>query len=97
VDDFIQILLMIPIGETSTTYIVCDDTLGGLTAIDPRKFADEFLKRRRADEQGWTSVSAGSGGAAPSSAAVNNSFKGYESVNSFTVVGQKAGKKKNKK
>ncbi|ORY39377.1 hypothetical protein BCR33DRAFT_720210 [Rhizoclosmatium globosum] len=49
VDDFIQILLMIPTNEPKTMVSICDDTLGGLTAIDPLKFADEFMRRRKAD------------------------------------------------
>ena len=33
-------------------YTICDDTLGGYHAIDSRKFANEFIKRRG----GWTTV-----------------------------------------
>ena len=32
--------------------MICDDALGGSTSIDSRKFADEFIKRRSADQQG---------------------------------------------
>ena len=52
VDEFIGILLSIPVKEHTTITMICDDTLGGNTAIDPRKFADEFLRRRRADASG---------------------------------------------
>ena len=40
--------------------MICDDTLGGLTAIDARKFADEFLKRRRGDKDDAGGVSSAS-------------------------------------
>jgi hypothetical protein len=112
VDDFVQILYTIPINDSPTTYSICDDTLGGLTAIDPRKFADEFIRRRKidsmggapagaaGDQGGWSTV----GGAAPGvsvlggagGAGAASSFKGFETTNSFTVVSQKAGKKKKK-
>lgn len=35
--------------DFSTVAAVCDDSLGGFTAIDPRKFAHAFIERRRAD------------------------------------------------
>ncbi|KAJ1566109.1 hypothetical protein HK096_000770 [Nowakowskiella sp. JEL0078] len=46
-DEFIQILLSIPLNESSTIMMICDDTLGGVTSIDARKFGDEFIRRRR--------------------------------------------------
>ncbi|KAJ3416190.1 hypothetical protein HDV05_002835 [Chytridiales sp. JEL 0842] len=101
VDDFVGILYTIPLNDSFTTFSICDDTLGGLTAIDPRKFAEEFMRRRKADvasgsggsEGGWTSVG---GSAAPAGAIPGGTFKSFESTNSFTVVGQKAKNKKKK-
>jgi hypothetical protein len=45
-------LLSLDIKETATLTMICDDALGGSTAIDSRKFADEFVKRRQADVSG---------------------------------------------
>ena len=36
------------INEPSTLIMICDDTLGGFTSIDSRRFGEEFIKRRRA-------------------------------------------------
>ena len=49
VNDFINILLSIPIAEPSTIMMICDDTLAGVAAINPRKFGEEFCRRRRED------------------------------------------------
>jgi hypothetical protein len=38
--------------EKSTIALICDDALGGYTAIDSRKFASEFIKRREAAKAG---------------------------------------------
>ncbi|TPX56223.1 hypothetical protein PhCBS80983_g04675 [Powellomyces hirtus] len=104
VDDFIGILLSISIHEPAITQSICDDILGGLTAIDPRKFADEFIRKRKADasgssltaasatEGGWTSV--GSGAVAPQPVQTLDSF---DSGNKFVVVGKQNKKKKGKK
>ncbi|KAJ3295147.1 hypothetical protein HK104_002957 [Borealophlyctis nickersoniae] len=94
VDDFITILLSFPAADTGTLQLVCDDTLGGLTAIDPRKFADEFARRRRADangsSEGWSGVA--SGGATTTAGAA---LEGFDTGNKFVVV--KQGKKKRSK
>ncbi|ORX59986.1 hypothetical protein BCR36DRAFT_316252 [Piromyces finnis] len=50
VDDFINVLLLMPLNESSVIYDICNDTLGGITAIDPLKFAEEFIKRRKMDQ-----------------------------------------------
>lgn len=47
VDGFVSMLLSISLNETITFYQICDDTLVGIHAINPRKFADEFLRLRR--------------------------------------------------
>ncbi|KAI9336836.1 hypothetical protein DFJ73DRAFT_18127 [Zopfochytrium polystomum] len=103
VDEFIQILFMIPINESATTVSICDDTLGGLTAMDARKFAEEFLRRRRNDIEnpGWTiagsATKAGSSAGLPASAVIGpSSLNKFETANSFTVVSGKGGKKKKK-
>ncbi|TPX37157.1 hypothetical protein SmJEL517_g01056 [Synchytrium microbalum] len=84
VEDFLQILLSIPIGEASTLQLICDDTLGGLTAIDARKFADEFVRRRRSDREETTTP--GGGSSRPSSA---NSMADFDTGNRFVVVNKK--------
>ncbi|KAI8852850.1 hypothetical protein BC829DRAFT_383933 [Chytridium lagenaria] len=104
VESFIQILLNM---DPSTAYIVCDDTLGGLTAIDPRKFADEFLRRRKMDanDPGWSIVGSvaptvpGVPAAAPGGTGfvTGGALRDLESTNSFTVVGGAKGGKKKKK
>ncbi|KAJ3027221.1 UNVERIFIED_CONTAM: hypothetical protein HDU68_004224 [Siphonaria sp. JEL0065] len=83
-DDFIQILLSIPTNEPKTMVSICDDTLGGLTAIDPVKFAEEFIRRRRADLQGPAAYAAASGGG-------GDAARGFDS--GFVTVQKKKGKK----
>ncbi|KAH9269446.1 hypothetical protein BASA83_008529 [Batrachochytrium salamandrivorans] len=60
VEEFISMLNSINIKESATITMICDDTLGGSTAIDPRKFADEYIRRRQAEAAGtpWSSTSA---------------------------------------
>ncbi|KAI9331571.1 hypothetical protein BDR26DRAFT_870035 [Obelidium mucronatum] len=84
-DEFIQILLMIPTNEPKTMVSICDDTLGGLTAIDPVKFAEEFMRRRKAD------VSDPAGYVAGSSGSSNDAGRGFDS--GFVTVQKKKGKK----
>jgi len=66
VEEFVSILLSVPLKETSTITMICDDALG--SAIDSRKFATEFINRRRADLNGvaydasQATVSASGGG-----------------------------------
>ncbi|KAI8817426.1 uncharacterized protein EV422DRAFT_570773 [Fimicolochytrium jonesii] len=107
VGDFINILLSISPTEPAITQSICDDILGGLTAIDPRKFADEFVRKRKADasgeptspgavEAGWTAV--GSVGAAVPVGVGAVGLDTFESGgNRFVVVGKGSKKKKGKK
>ncbi|KAJ3017113.1 hypothetical protein HKX48_003709 [Thoreauomyces humboldtii] len=96
VNDFIDILLSISIAEPAITQSICDDILGGLTAIDPRKFAEEFIRKRKADANGaaiaasesWTAVS----GSAPAPATAA-SLDTFDSGNKFVVVGKQSKKK----
>jgi hypothetical protein len=30
---------------------ICDDTLGGIPSLDPRKFGEEYIRRRLVDEK----------------------------------------------
>ncbi|KAI9031295.1 hypothetical protein DFJ74DRAFT_641058 [Hyaloraphidium curvatum] len=48
-DEFVAMLLSFSVNDTATVTMVCEDTLGFTTAIDPRKFAAEFISRRKAD------------------------------------------------
>lgn len=52
VDELVGILISVPIKESATISMICDDALGGFTMIDPRKFAANFIKYRRADLDG---------------------------------------------
>ncbi|TPX40378.1 hypothetical protein SeMB42_g06034 [Synchytrium endobioticum] len=84
VEEFIKILLSIPFGESSTLHMVCDDTLGGLTAIDPRKFADEFVKRRHADRDDSVGISGGA-----TRLANVSSLSEFDTGNRFVTVNSK--------
>ena len=46
-DELVQILLSIPTNDSAMVFQICDDALGGITSIDPRKFAGEFIARRK--------------------------------------------------
>ncbi|KAI9098690.1 hypothetical protein DFS34DRAFT_649391 [Phlyctochytrium arcticum] len=99
VDDFVGILLSISISDQATLQMICDDTLGGLTAIDPHKFADEFSRRRKADasgislaSEGWTSVGSGAAPGLPTA-----TLETFDSGNKFVMVGKGSKKKKGKK
>ncbi|KAJ3181282.1 hypothetical protein HDU87_001413 [Geranomyces variabilis] len=108
VEDFIGILLSINPNESDITQSICDDILGGLTAIDPRKFAEEFGRRRKADangsvvsgsgDVGWTPVGASASGAgAAGGSHGGNSLDTFDSGNKFVVVGKQTKKKKGKR
>ncbi|KAJ3273316.1 hypothetical protein HDV01_004533 [Terramyces sp. JEL0728] len=97
-DEFINILLSLPITETTTIRQICNDALGGFTSIDCRKFSEEFILRRQADLSGdpnswkdneWNEVK---GGAHPSRPSRENSGT-FASENKFVVVGKKKNKK----
>jgi hypothetical protein len=45
----------LPVKDASIITNICDDSLGGYTAIDARKFAENFVKRRRLDSKGGAS------------------------------------------
>ncbi|KAJ3186857.1 hypothetical protein HDU85_006888 [Gaertneriomyces sp. JEL0708] len=94
VDDFVQILLSIPQNDSATLQMICDDTLGHLTAIDPRKFSLEFNQRRKADgsAEGWSTVT-GSGAGYTTGAPVGG-LEEFDSGNKFVVVKKGKGKKK---
>ncbi|KAI8810195.1 hypothetical protein BJ742DRAFT_802469 [Cladochytrium replicatum] len=105
VDDFIGILMSIPRSETSTLLSVCDDTLGGLTAIDPRKFGEEFIRRRASGggsaDRGAVSPDNSAGGAERSVPGVVKGVLGaalddFDTGNRFVTVGGKGKKKKQK-
>ena len=80
---------------------ICDDTLGGFTCIDSRKFADEFLKRRKADrknngEDNWSVSAAKSMNFTKPKKAESKGtgMEGFENGNKFvTVKIKKKGKK----
>ena len=76
--------------DTQTLYQICDDTLVGITAINPRKFAEEFSRQRRmgtafGQKSSNSGVKSNGGGCDLSS---------FDTGNRFVTVGGK--KKKNK-
>ncbi|KAJ3339255.1 hypothetical protein HDU93_008463 [Gonapodya sp. JEL0774] len=93
VEDFVGILLSFQVGEFSTVADVCADTLSFTTAIDPRKFALEFVNRRRAEGTGGTGAGSGNTSRAGSSSGL---LDGMDSGNKFVPVKSTAGKKKKK-
>lgn len=42
----------IPISERGTLAMICEDALVGYPSIDPRKFVDVYIKRRKAEIAG---------------------------------------------
>lgn len=89
VEEFIGILISVPIKETATITMICDDALG--SSLDARKFADEFISRRQCElsgetykpsQDGWTSVSH------------QQPKKEPKSDNGFALVGKKGKKVK---
>ncbi|KXS18489.1 hypothetical protein M427DRAFT_53865 [Gonapodya prolifera JEL478] len=92
VEDFVSILLSFPVGEFSTVADVCADTLSFTTAIDPRKFALEFVNRRKMEGSGGSSMGS-LGGMKLNSAGL---LDGMDSGNKFIPVKSTAGKKKKK-
>jgi hypothetical protein len=88
-EDFITILFELPVNDSQTLYQICDDTLMGITAINPRKFAEEFSRLRK---QGESQKSG------PSSVgyAQQNGLSMFDTGNRFVTVGGKK-KKKSKK
>ncbi len=90
--------MSVDVKEVSTIKMICDDALA--SALDSRKFADEFIKRRLADLQGtpynpktdsngWTSVTKG-----PAPTTVKTGSSPTINDNGFEVVGKKGKKKK---
>lgn len=80
-------LMMIDVSDSATIYDICNDTLGGYTSIDSRRFAEEFIRRRRMDAShggNWETITSG-----PSSASSSNNISGFETTNKFVVVGKK--------
>lgn len=78
--------------EQATITMICDDALGGV--MDSRKFADEFIKRRRAELEGvpYQSTAATTGlGVTPTPKVSQSQSQG--SNGGFTEVKKKKGKK----
>ncbi|KAJ1550987.1 hypothetical protein HK096_003818, partial [Nowakowskiella sp. JEL0078] len=100
-DEFIQILLSIPLNESSTIMMICDDTLGGMTSIDARKFGDEFIRRRREmgnNPSATITTTTTYGGVATTSNSglqiLSKPIEEMETGNRFVTVGSKNKKKK---
>ncbi|KAJ3123390.1 hypothetical protein HK098_001934 [Nowakowskiella sp. JEL0407] len=94
VEEFIQILISIPINEPSTIMMICDDTLGGVTSIDARKFGEEFIRRRR---EGVVGTTTNTGVATTSLAGMQMLARPIEDLgtgNRFVTVGKNKKKKK---
>lgn len=73
--------------NSSMIHTICYDTLGGYTAIDSRKFALEFIKRRQAStDSEWQVVKEAASFKEPRGGSAGG---GFESPNKFVVVGKK--------
>jgi hypothetical protein len=84
VNEFISVLFELPVNDIQTLNSICDDALLGVTAINPRKFAEEFHRLRKS-------------GNTPKAERPEqrNEFSAYHTGNRFTAVGG-GGKKKKK-
>ncbi|KAF9975270.1 hypothetical protein BGZ73_001162 [Actinomortierella ambigua] len=93
-DDFIQMLLSFPLNpDPMTVEIIQDSIYANSKSLDGRRFADEFIRRRKADAAS-NGAGAGAGGAGAGGAmAGSNAGLGHLHDNSFKVVTKK-GKKK---
>ncbi|KAG0222040.1 hypothetical protein BGW42_006961 [Actinomortierella wolfii] len=90
-DDFIQMLLSFPLNpDPMTVEIIQDSIYANSKSLDGRRFADEFIRRRKADAFPSSSGGAGGAGGATGGSNLGNSLL---HDNSFKVVTKK-GKKK---
>ncbi|ODQ56580.1 hypothetical protein SAICODRAFT_16579 [Saitoella complicata NRRL Y-17804] len=101
IDDFLQMIIQMPVNDPFTAEIISDSVYASSTTIDGRRFAEEFTRRRKSDHLGanasaaapvsngggWNDVvsKAGSKGAAAQGPEWNAAFK---------VVAKKGGSKK---
>ncbi|KAG0260797.1 hypothetical protein DFQ27_003315 [Actinomortierella ambigua] len=92
-DDFIQMLLSFPLNpDPMTVEIIQDSIYANSKSLDGRRFADEFIRRRKADA--FPSGSAGAGAGGVGGAGAGGASAGSNAHdNSFKVVTKK-GKKK---
>lgn len=95
VEDFIGILMSLSAGDSGTIFTICDDALGGLTFLDPRKFANEFISRRKGDVFGSVDKPTTMQPINPNKGI--NELTGFTTGNKFVVVDAKKKKKKGKK
>jgi len=77
VDDFVQQLLMLP----PETEIISDSVYANSPTLDGRRFAEEFIRRRKLADKGIVESSAsGSNGFAPSTSTENKAGGGWSEV-----------------
>jgi len=77
VDDFVQQLLMLP----PETEIISDSVYANSPTLDGRRFAEEFIRRRKLADKGIVESSAsGSNGFAPSTNTESKSGGGWSEV-----------------
>lgn len=76
-DDFVQQLQMLP----PETEIISDSVYANSPTLDGRRFAEEFIRRRKLADKGIVESSAsGSNGFAPSTSAENKAGGGWSEV-----------------
>lgn len=85
VDTCVSILFSLPASDSATIYQICDDSFAGITAINPRKFAEQLISLRKNKASAPKIVSAPK----------TTGMEAYETANRFVVVNNKK-KKKNK-
>jgi len=91
-EDFIQMLLTFPMNpDPMTVEIIQDSIYANSQSLDGRRFADEFIKRRKADAYPHGSAPSSSSSAMASTASAGGASPGMDF--SFKVVSKK-GKKK---
>lgn len=83
IDEFLNILMTIPLGDMDIIMQICDDTLGGLTSIDPRKFAREFVNRQQEMQRAMQGTSAQKSTKSRKSV---DAMAAFDTGNKFTLV-----------
>ncbi|KAG0358779.1 hypothetical protein BG005_001847 [Podila minutissima] len=91
-EDFIQMLLSFPLNpDPMTVEIIQDSIYANSQSLDGRRFADEFIRRRKADA--FPNGPAQSSASSASLSSLSSSVHNHSGADSFKVVSKK-GKKK---
>ncbi|KAF9277141.1 hypothetical protein BGZ68_009509 [Mortierella alpina] len=92
-EDFIQMLLSFPLNpDPMTVEIIQESIYANSQSLNGRQFADEFIKRRKADAYP-NGMGNAANGASNTSSSINNQQSGSAHDGSFKVVSKKGRKK----